>query len=221
MKILTLCLALLLGAKLHGAVQDDIARAFLAGVAANPIAPTLVTNATVLTPLGTAVPTFTNVANFSIAGGLVYFDLGSFTNLNGLGTVSNLASVSIPGGTLTNLGDTIRAQWGGVMARTSVNTNQFQITYGGTTLIDTGLQPSSNTTFNAYVMIIRTGNSSQHIEASVRFGPGGGVPFTFTNINAEFAINNGVANVLALAGAARKGGAHTNNSFRIYYEALR
>lgn len=202
------------------ALQDDIARAFLQGVAAQGVAPIL-TNTTVVTPLGTAILTATNVGSLSVAGGLVYFDLGRYTNLNGAATLTNLASVTIPGHTLTNLGDALRGQWSGRMPLATVNTNQFQITYGGTVVLDTGLLPASNTVFNAEVLIVRTGNSGQHIEAVFTWGPGNGVSFIRTNINMELTLANGAPNVLALRGAARRGGAHTNNSFFIQWTGLR
>lgn len=219
MKLLTFCLALVL-LKLHGAVQDDIARAFLAGVVAQGVVPIL-TNATVVLPLGTAIVTATNVGSFSVAGGLIYFDLGRYTNLNNTGTLTNLAQVIIPGNTLTNTGDALRGQWGGKMANATASTNRFTIEYGSLVILDTGLQIASNTTWQAEVLIVRTGPSSCHAEAFFAWGPGGGTPFVRTNVNLELALDNGVARRLSLNGAARRGGAHTNNSFFIQWTGLR
>lgn len=220
MKSLILWACLLCSFTLRAAVQDDIARAFLAGVVAQGVVPIL-TNATVVVPLGTAIVTATNVGNFSVAGGLVYFDLNSYTNLNGAGTLTNLASVIIPGNTLTNTGDALRGQWGGKMASIAANTNRFTIEYGSAVILDTGLQIASNTTWQAEVLIVRTGLSSSHAEAFFTWGPGGGTPFVRTNVNLELTLDNGVSRRLSLNGASRRGGAHTNNSFFIQWTGLR
>lgn len=146
-----------------------------------------------------------------------FFSTTSFTNLNGTGTLSNLANVSIPAHTLTNNGDCIMAEWHGVMASALANTNQFQIVYGSQTILDTGLLPASNTTFFARMKITRTGNTAQHTDGYFRWGPGGGVSFAFTNTNLEIAQTNGIATTLALRGAARRVGAHTNNLFQVFH----
>lgn len=213
------CLAFMLCVKLHGAVQDDIARAFLAGVVANNAVPVL-TNATVITPLGVAIVTATNVANFSVAGGLIYFDLNSYTNLSGSGALTNLSQVILPAHTLTNFADSIYMEWPVVLPN-APNTNRFTIELGSIVLLDTGLQICSNTTVNASARITRTGNSSQRCEATISWGPGGGVPFHFTNRITDQTLDNGVSRRLSLNGAARRGGAHTNLGMRIVWSGLR
>lgn len=220
MKLLILWTCLLCSFPLRAAVQDDIARAFLQGVVVQGVVPIL-TNATVVLPLNTAILTATNVGSFSVAGGLVYFDLGKYTNLNGTGVLTNLATVIIPGHTLTNTGDALRGQWGGKMANGLANTNRFTIEFGSDVILDTGLQIASNTTWQAEVLIVRTGLSSCHAEAFFAWGPGGGVPFSRTNVNAELSTANGIARRLSLNGASRRGGAHTNNSFFIQWTGLR
>lgn len=222
MKPITWLLSLVLCGQLisKAAIQDDIARAFLQGVAAQGVSPIL-TNATVVVTLGTAILTATNVGSFSVAGGLVYFDLGRYTNLNGTGTLTNLAAVTVPGNTLTNTGDALRGQWSGRMPLATANTNRFTIEYGSTVILDTGLLPASNTVFNAEVLIVRTGPSAQHVEAVFTWGPGNGAAFIRTNVNMELTLANGIPQMLALRGAARRGGAHTNNSFFIQWTGLR
>lgn len=220
MKLFLLCLALLLLARGWGAVADDVARAFLAGVAAQGVAPIL-TNTTVVTPLGTAIVTATNQGSFSVAGGLIYFDLGSYTNLNGTGTLTNLGQVIIPGNTLTNTGDALRVQWAGVMPLATANTNRFTIELGSTVILDTGLQTASNTVFTAEFLMVRTGLSAQHCEAVFSWGPGNGTPFLRTNAIVELTLANGVSRRISLNGAARRGGAHTNNSMFVQFSGLR
>ena len=152
-------------------------------------------------------------------GGTYFQQIGTaFTNLNGAGTMSNLANMSITGNTLTNNGDTLFAEWGIKLQNTKENTNQFQFFYGATTMLDTGLQIASNCTVRATCTISRTGNASQHVEAHLEWGPGGGTPFAFTNANLEMAENNGIANILKAMGGARAVGAHTNNFFRVEWK---
>jgi len=149
----------------------------------------------------------------------MFYSLASFTNLNGTpGTLTNLGNYSIPAHTITNNGDRIVAEWGGVLANAQANTNEFQITYGGTTILDTGLQISSNTTFRARLTVARSGTSAQHCEGYFEWGPGGGVPFAFTNVNMETTIDAGVAQTVALKGASQRVGAHTNNLFTLEYK---
>lgn len=154
----------------------------------------------------------------AVVSGMIKYDGNSYTNLNAAGTLSNLASVLIPGNTLTNNGDSLRAEWGGVMPSAAANTNEFTIVYGSQTILDTGLQIASNTTFNAWCKIWRTGNTAQHAEAHFEWGPGGAVPFAFTNVNLEIVQTNGINTTLALQGAARRVGAHTNNSLSVFYQ---
>src|SRR5207247_1008048 len=116
-------------------------------------------------------------------------------------------------------GDTVHLIGSGVMPAAAAETNQFQVTYGSQTPLDTGLQIASNTTFRAECWITRTGQTSQHFEGRFEWGPGGGVPFTVTNVNLELTQTNGIATLLALKGGARSLGAHTNNFFRVWYEA--
>jgi hypothetical protein len=152
------------------------------------------------------------------AGGTYYWSTTSFTNLNGTpATFTNLGNVSIAAHVLTNNGDTIRATWGGRMQLAKVNTNNFKIVFGSETILDTGLQIASNCNFKAEVIITRTGNTSQHAEGWLAWGPNS-VPFVFTNSNIELVQTNGIATTLALQGASQAVGAHTNNSFRVYFD---
>lgn len=154
----------------------------------------------------------------AIVGGKLFWSTTSFTNLNALSTLSNLANVSIAGNVLTNNGDVIHAKWGGVYANVFQNTNQFQIVFGSATILDTGLQSSSNSVWSGEVWITRTGNTAQHCEAYFDWGIGSGAPFVRTNVNKEITETNGIATTLALKGGARIKAAHTNNSFVVWYE---
>lgn len=154
--------------------------------------------------------------------GQIFVSTASFTNLNAApATLTNLGAVSIPGNCLTNTGDRIVAKWGGRDAGSLPNTNNFQIVYGSQTILDTGLQVSSNFTFNAWVEISRTGSTAQHAEAHFEWNANTGVtglPWTSTNVNVELVQTNGIATTIALKGSAQRVGAHTNNSFQVQFQ---
>lgn len=169
-----------------------------------------------LTTTNVTVRTGASTSN-SFVGGTVYYTTVSFTNLNAAGTMSNLANVSIPAHSITNNGDTLIARWTGIMPAALANTNRFLITWGGTTVLDTGLMVASNTMIRGELTVTRTGTSAQHVDAHFEWGPGGGVPFVFTNANLETTIDTGTAQTIALQGGARRVGAHTNNYFRVEF----
>lgn len=159
-----------------------------------------------------------NSTSNAVISGAMYAATTAFTNLNATGTMTNLANVSIPAHFMTNNLDALHAIWRGNMPLALANTNQFQIVFGSSTILDTGLQTASNTVFSAECWIVRTGNTSQHVEGRFEWGPGNGAPFAFTNANLEIAETNGIATTLALKGGALRPGAHTNNFFRVWYE---
>ena len=155
-----------------------------------------------------------------VVSGLMYRTTTLFTNLNGSGTLSNLGNVSIAGNVLTNAGSQVQAVWQGVMANSVANTQQFQIVFGSQTILDTGLQPASNSVFRAECWIIGTGSTAQRAFGHLEWGPSGlpGTLFTFTNSAVNIVQSNGVPTILALKSGALRAGAHTNTSFRVYYE---
>jgi len=161
-------------------------------------------------------------ASNAVVGGLMFFSTTAFTNLNAASTLSNLANYIVPAHTLTNNGDMVRGEWHIVMASALANTNEFTIGFGSQTILDTGLQIASNSTARGWVEITRTGNTSQHCDGHLEWGPGGGAPFAFTNINLEIVQTNGIDTRLFMQGGARRVGAHTNNMFRVWsYPASR
>jgi len=180
-------------------------------------------NGTLLADSNLLVSAGQSVSNAWV-GGTIVWDLNNYTNLNGVVTTfSNLASCTIPGHTLTNNGDMIRAYWGGVSATAMQNTQNFQIVYGSTTLLDTGLQIGSNYLYRARIEITRTGNNSQHVDAQLEWLPQlqglTGLPWASTNVMRETLVEtNGINTVLALKASARRVGALTNTQFRVYYD---
>ena len=122
----------------------------------------------------------------------------------------------MPAFTLTNSADRLHAYWGGVLT-TAPNTNEFTIVFGSQTILDTGLLPVSNGTFRAECEIWRTGALSQHVEAFFDWSGAAGAVWSRTNVNLELVQTNHIITTLALQGAARRAGSHTNNSFRVEY----
>ena len=155
-----------------------------------------------------------------VMGGLYYFSTENYTNLNGTpGTLTNLGAATISGNTLTNTGDAFRAEWEGALQTSKENTNRFQIVYGSQTILDTGLQISSNATFNAWCKVRRlAGENAQRAYAHFEWGGASGAPFAFTNATLDLVQTNGIDTVLALKGSAQAAGAHTNNSFQVFYQ---
>ena len=143
--------------------------------------------------------------------------VGAYTNFSSTATFTNLMTNTLKGNVLTNLGDTVRVRWGGRFANAVVNTNNFKVIYGSETLLDTGMNIASNNVWRCEVLITRTGNTGQHVEGRLEWGPNA-VPFAFTNVNLEAVQTNGIDTLIALQGAARRPGAHTNTSMRIYFE---
>lgn len=153
-------------------------------------------------------------ASNAVIGGSTYWLNGVYTNLNAIGTLSNLASGTIAGHTLTNTGSRIFAEWHGKLADSQANSNRFTLGFGSQTFLDTGLQNSSNGVFYAWAKIWRTGPTSQHVDAHFEWAAGG-IPFTATNANVELTQTNGIDTTLFMQGAGSRLGAHTNTTFEV------
>lgn len=149
-------------------------------------------------------------------GGTLYYSLTAIAY--NTGGPQTLGTYTVPAHCITNNGDRIIAEWGGVTANTAANTNTLQLFWGGTQILSTGTQICSNTTWSASAKIIRSGIGTQHVEATISWGPGGGVPFAFTNANIEMAIDAGVAQAVAIKAASTMTAGGTNNSFVVRYE---
>jgi hypothetical protein len=159
-----------------------------------------------------------NSQSNAFVGGMITHLNVSYTNLNGSGTLTNLAGCTIAAFTLTNVGDSITATWCGKFAIATPNTNQFTMVYGSQTFLDTGLQPISNGSFYATINLTCTGPTAQHAQGWFTWQAGPSTVFGQTNINVELSQTNGIDTLLVMKGAARRGGAHTNNALRVYYE---
>jgi len=141
----------------------------------------------------------------------------AFTNLNALGTLSNLANVSIPAHYFTN-GAALRLFASGSFTNNGVNTNELTLVYGSQTALDSGLQTASNGVWRMEALIQPLGVTSQRIDARLDWSACQGVPFAVTNVVFFASQTNGIATTLALQGASRRSGGLTNDQFRVYWE---
>jgi hypothetical protein len=156
-------------------------------------------------------------SNFGI-GGSVVISATPVANPTSNGTPATLTAITIPGGTLANNGDTLTLQARGIMAVGSITpgTNQFQIIFGSQTLLDSGLQSASNTTYTLEATITRTGDTSQHVNGRLDWGAVV-VPFAFTNVDLEISQTNSIDTVLRVASTGRVQGSHTNTFTRLIW----
>lgn len=157
-------------------------------------------------------------SNGAVAG-LIYSSMLLYTNLGTApATLTNMGNVVIAGHTLTNTGDAIRFEADIAMPSATVNTNQFKLVFGSTTLMDTGLIPASNGPVHITGKITRTGNTAQHFRGALSFTTPGQGSLVSTNVNIELAETNGINTTFALQGASRRAGGATNNAFFVWYE---
>lgn len=163
-----------------------------------------------------------NSASNKVMVGRAYASSESYTNLNGTGTLTNLGSCTIPSLSFARKNDTIKVAASIKLANATANTNQFQLVYGGQIPLDTGMQTASNTIVYIEATIIRTGPATERCYGTLSWGPGSAtaVPYAFTNFSMELSQANNVDNVLAIRGAARRGGAHTNDIFEVWHTSV-
>jgi len=131
------------------------------------------------------------------------------------GSPAALASIVIPSVMLQNTGDTITLYAFGVMPSAQANTNQFKIVFGSTTNLDTGLQTASNTTYTIDASFTRCDTNILNVRAVCSWGPGGGVPFAFTNVSQIIGETNTVDTTLSFLSTGLRQGSHTNLLFSI------
>ena len=133
---------------------------------------------------------------------------------NAAGTPATLFSFTVPANMLLNVGDTIEVLSRGTMPAALAVTNQFQVTYGSvspTTILDSGLQTASNSTYKIVTTLTKTTDILIQANARLDWGPGGGAPFAFTNV--EMTVTgqtNSADNTFAILSCGRLAGSHTN-----------
>jgi hypothetical protein len=151
-------------------------------------------------------------------GGRVFLDaVTASTNHTGTANYTNLFTFTVPGNTLTNEEDEIEFYLSGQFRFHTATTNGFKCIYGTSTIFDTGFITASNCPWKANIRITRTGNSSQRVEAEVRWNVntaiasfGNGTLSTFAT-NMPLAQVNGTTNIFAFQGQSRIAAAITND----------
>lgn len=133
------------------------------------------------------------------------------TNPTTDGVLGSIYSHTISGNLFQNDGDTLEFVAHGTMPLAQANTNELAIVYGATTILDTGLQNASNTTYRISATLTRSGTNNLQVMARCEFGlGGGGTPFAFTNNVVTIGETNTQDTVFAFKAAARRTGSLTN-----------
>ncbi len=134
---------------------------------------------------------------------------------------TNLAAVSIPAHTLSNLNSTLVIEASGSMAKSIAGTNQIRLLFGSSVLLDTGLQTASNGWYRIRATIsssaLTAGFTNQFTSADHFWWGTGvtGMPFRDTNFNNWATQTNGIATTLRLATTSLRNGGITNESFTV------
>jgi len=151
----------------------------------------------------------TGTSNVAVSG-TVWTDTTATANPTSNGTPAAVSSIVIPSTALLNNGDSLVFLCRGIMPAAEANTNQFQVVFGSSTILDTGLQTASNTAYTVEATLTRTADVGLVVHGRCEWGPGGGVPFVVTNAVASILETNSVATALSLRSTARRQGSHTN-----------
>lgn len=154
-------------------------------------------------------------------GGRVFLDATTkTTNLQATAVYTNLFTFTVPGNTLTNVGDELEFYLSGHFKYGTANTNGFKCIYGTSTLFDTGFLTISNCPWKAIITITGTGGSAQRAECEViaqspAAGAHGNGTLTAYRTNMPLAQVNGTTNIFAFQGTSRVVAAITNDYRRI------
>lgn len=168
---------------------------------------------------GTSAPMTLDTNLFVCAGcttsnsavmGTIWTGYAAIANPTSDGNLSNLYTHTFSSSLLCNDGDTVEFMAYGVTPTAQANTNELAIVYGATTILDTGLQTASNTTFRLSATLTRTGAIGLNVIARCEWGPGNGAPWVYTNSIASILESNTVDTVFAYRAAARRAGSLTN-----------
>lgn len=125
---------------------------------------------------------------------------------------TNLISVTIPAHTLTNSGDRLTFRASGRFAATA-NGKDIKVIYGSETILDTSSQIVNSGAWTFEGEIIRTGNTSQSVNAEFH---GAGVTLFTTAASLDLAQTNGIATVLKLTSTAAGDGDVTNRTMSVW-----
>jgi hypothetical protein len=152
-------------------------------------------------------------------GGVIYVDLSRRTNHSTVSSFTNLSTFTVPAHTLTNNGDTVTAEWAGVMLS---GTNRFFLGYGSITNV---LDLSGNTnghplaSWKATLRVTRAGDTEQRVFAEWMTSPGFGIRYSYTNREIALLQTNGVDTLMRLQGAAIRAGGITNDFLQVRFDS--
>ncbi len=147
--------------------------------------------------------------NISV-GGLI---IGTSTPIASAGAAeTNLIAVTIPAHTLTNLGDRVTFRTTGRFAATA-NAKDIKIVYGSETILDTSSQIVNSGAWTFEGEIIRTGNTSQSVNAEFH---GAGVGLFTTASSLDLVQTNGINTTLKVTSTAAGDGDVTNRTMTVW-----
>lgn len=154
------------------------------------------------------------VSSNAQVGGVLMFSLNSFTNHSTVGSFTNFARYTNEAHLFTNNGDGARYTWGGLW---QTGTNQLAVAVGNrTNAMDSGVVTNLGLkAWRVIAQLMRSGNTSIHLEGRMIWDAGGGVPFNSTNFNLEITETNGIPIAVYLQGQAIRSGGITNNFFQV------
>lgn len=158
-------------------------------------------------------------------GGTIFLDASTrTTNHTGTANYTNLFVYTVPGNTLTNLGDELGFHISGHFRYGLASTNGFRAIYGTSTLFDTGFLTISNCPWKAKITITRTDLSAQRVECEViaqapAAGLHGNGALVAYRTNMPLAQVNGITNIFAFQGESRVAAVITNDYRKIRWES--
>lgn len=124
---------------------------------------------------------------------------------------TNLIAYTVPAHVLTNNNDRLTFRASGRFAATA-NAKQIKVVYGSETILDTGSQIVNSGAWTIEGEIIRTGNTSQSVNAEFH---GAGESLFTTASSLDLAQTNNISTVLKLTSTAAGDGDVTNRSLTI------
>jgi hypothetical protein len=125
---------------------------------------------------------------------------------------TNLITVTIPAHALTNNGDSFTFRTSGRFAATA-NAKDLKVVYGSETILDTSSQIVNSGAWTFEGEIIRTGNTSQSVNAEFH---GAGVTLFTTAASLDLAQTNGINTVFKVTSTAAGDGDVTNRTMTVW-----
>ena len=148
----------------------------------------------------------------AMVGGTCYVNA---TPLVGAGTAAtNLMFWTLPAFMLTNVNDQVDFEFAGRMSFNQTTANQLQVVYGAKTVLDSGSQAATNTSFVISGTIVNRGPQSQFVKTVLDWGGGA---YLTTNFTTQATENNWATSLLKLVGTSAGTSTITNEYMRVIY----